>query len=149
MTLLPIAAWIALIGGLIAAIVLGVLGLALGWALGGLEKLESLRADLAGWLLLAPPPTPAQPANNVRVAQQPRPVTGNPTLNAADAGASDLDPADYTGGVDTDVYDNTATIEETTKSGRDILAVRFDLTREFDAAVAAADPFGGYLYERR
>ncbi len=40
------------VGHVLGSVVLGALGIALGWALGGLEWFEGLRGDLAGWLLL-------------------------------------------------------------------------------------------------
>ena len=39
------------IGHVAGSILLGVLGLALGWSLGGLEAVESVRGDIAAWLL--------------------------------------------------------------------------------------------------
>jgi ABC-type nickel/cobalt efflux system permease component RcnA len=41
------------LGHVAGSILLGFLGLALGWALGGLERFESLRGEIAGWMLLA------------------------------------------------------------------------------------------------
>jgi ABC-type nickel/cobalt efflux system permease component RcnA len=41
------------IGHVAGSVLLGFLGLALGWALGGLERFEALRSEIAGWLLLA------------------------------------------------------------------------------------------------
>lgn len=40
------------VGHVASSVVLGALGIALGWALSGLEWFEGLRGDLAGWLLL-------------------------------------------------------------------------------------------------
>lgn len=40
------------LGHVAGSVLLGLLGVAFGWALGGLESLESLRGDLAGWMLL-------------------------------------------------------------------------------------------------
>jgi ABC-type nickel/cobalt efflux system permease component RcnA len=41
------------LGHVAGSVVLGFLGLALGWALGGLERFEALRGEIAGWLLIA------------------------------------------------------------------------------------------------
>lgn len=40
------------VGHVAGSILLGSLGIALGWTLGGLEQIEALRGTLAGWLLL-------------------------------------------------------------------------------------------------
>jgi ABC-type nickel/cobalt efflux system permease component RcnA len=40
------------IGHVLASLVVGGLGIALGWSLGGLEKLQAVRGDLAAWLLI-------------------------------------------------------------------------------------------------
>lgn len=40
------------VGHVLGSVVLGTLGIALGWAVGGLEWMEGTRADLAAWLLL-------------------------------------------------------------------------------------------------
>lgn len=40
------------VGHVLGSLVLGALGIALGWALGGLEWLESVRGEVAAWLLL-------------------------------------------------------------------------------------------------
>jgi ABC-type nickel/cobalt efflux system permease component RcnA len=40
------------IGHVAGSVVLGLLGVLLGWAIGGLERFESLRGEIAGWLLL-------------------------------------------------------------------------------------------------
>ncbi len=39
-------------GHVLASVVLGALGIALGWSLGGLAALDRVRGDLAAWLLL-------------------------------------------------------------------------------------------------
>jgi ABC-type nickel/cobalt efflux system permease component RcnA len=41
------------LGHVAGSIVLGALGIGFGWALGGVEALEALRGQLAGWMLLA------------------------------------------------------------------------------------------------
>jgi len=41
------------LGHVAGSVLLGFLGLALGWALGGLERFEAMRGEIAGWLLLA------------------------------------------------------------------------------------------------
>jgi ABC-type nickel/cobalt efflux system permease component RcnA len=41
------------LGHVAGSVLLGFLGLALGWALGGLERFEAVRGEIAGWLLLA------------------------------------------------------------------------------------------------
>lgn len=40
------------LGHVAGSILLGALGIGLGWALGGLERFEALRGEMAGWLLL-------------------------------------------------------------------------------------------------
>jgi ABC-type nickel/cobalt efflux system permease component RcnA len=40
------------IGHVLGSVVLGTLGIALGWAVGGLEWLEAMRGEVAAWLLL-------------------------------------------------------------------------------------------------
>jgi len=40
------------IGHVLGSVILGTVGVALGWALGGLEWLEGIRGGVAGWLLL-------------------------------------------------------------------------------------------------
>ncbi|RPJ77999.1 MAG: hypothetical protein EHM13_15225, partial [Acidobacteria bacterium] len=44
--------FVAGLGHVGSSVVLGALGIFLGWAVGGLEWFEGLRGDLAGWLLL-------------------------------------------------------------------------------------------------
>ncbi len=39
------------VGHVVGSIVLGATGIALGWALGGLQAVEAVRGDVAGWLL--------------------------------------------------------------------------------------------------
>lgn len=41
------------VGHVASSVLLGGLGLALGWAVAGMERFEGIRGDLAGWLLLA------------------------------------------------------------------------------------------------
>ena len=41
------------LGHVAGSVLLGSMGLALGWAVGGLERLEAVRGEIAGWLLLA------------------------------------------------------------------------------------------------
>jgi hypothetical protein len=40
------------VGHVVGSVALGALGIALGWAVGGLEWFEGVRGNLAGWLLL-------------------------------------------------------------------------------------------------
>ena len=41
------------VGHVLGSIILGLLGVTLGWAIGGVEAFESFRGDLAAWLLLS------------------------------------------------------------------------------------------------
>lgn len=41
------------LGHVAGSVLLGALGISLGWALGGLERLEAFRSEMAGWILFA------------------------------------------------------------------------------------------------
>lgn len=41
------------IGHVLGSVILGLLGVSLGWAIGGVEALEAFRGEIAAWLLLA------------------------------------------------------------------------------------------------